>query len=307
MTNKDTSLHRNQLISVVINTFNEEKNIERAIKSVVFADEIIVCDMYSTDDTVSIAEKLGARVLYHKYTRYVEPARNYAISKSKNGWILVLDADEVIPATLAKSLMEMVEKEVASAFIEIPRKNIIFGKWMRASGWWPDYHIRFFKLGSIEWQDEIHSKPKTNGLGLRLPEDEGFAIVHNHYSSVFQYIERMNRYSSIQAEELYKNKTVFHWEDLFKKPLGEFLSRYFASDGYKDGLHGLTLSLLQAFSFLVVYIKLWEMRNFAEQSITFEHLKLLCQESGTEIKYWLNLKTLPSNSIKRILQKLKNR
>lgn len=294
-------------ISVVINTFNEESNIERAIRSVHFADEIIVCDMHSTDRTTKIAEELGAKVIFHKYMRYVEPARNFAISKAKNGWILILDADEAIPLTLAKSLVEMVNQEMASTFLEIPRKNVIFGKWMKYSGWWPDYHIRFFKNGSVEWQDAIHSKPKTNGLGLRLPEDENLAILHYHYSSISQFIERMNRYSTIQAEELYKNKTVFHYRDVIKQPLSEFLGRYFASDGYKDGLHGFALALLQSFSFLVVYLKLWEMRNFSDSKITFDDLKILGQESGEELRYWINFKTMPKNPFKKIIHKIKNK
>jgi glycosyltransferase involved in cell wall biosynthesis len=293
-------------ISVVINTFNEGANIERAIKSVSFASEIIVCDMYSTDRTVEIAQKLGAKVVYHKYTRIVEPARNFAISKAKHQWILVLDADEAVPPKLARHLKEITNKDLLSSFVHIPRKNIIFGKWMKASGWWPDYHIRFFKSGAVVWHDAIHSKPTTNGVGVTLPLDEDLAIIHYHYSGVFQFIERMNRYTTIQAEELYKSKAVFHAKDLIKKPLGEFLSRYFANEGYRDGLHGFSLALLQAVSFLVVYLKLWEMRNFADQRFTIEDLKTLTTESGSEVKYWLKFITLSKNPVKRFIQKIRN-
>lgn len=291
-------------ISVVINTFNEEKNIEQALKSVNFVDEVIVCDMHSTDNTVKIAEKFGAKVIYHKYVRYVEPARNYAISKTKSDWVLILDADEIIPERLADNILDSVSSYSAPTFIEIPRKNIIFGKWMKASGWWPDFHIRFFQKGSVVWQDEIHSKPKTVGLGIRLSESEENAIVHHHYVGITQFIERLNRYSSIQAEELSQKGIKFHWADLFSKPLSEFLSRYFAQRGFEDGLHGLALGLLQAFSFLVVYLKLWEMRNFPDQRVSIKDLKTELVESGKEIKYWIKFVSLSKNPIKRIIQKI---
>src|SRR3989344_4736210 len=123
-------------ISVVINTLNEEKNIERVIRSVKWASEVLVCDMYSDDKTVAIAKKLGARVVYHKKTGYVEPGRNFAISKTSCDWVLVLDADEEILEPLARRLEEMVKKPIVSEAVDIPRKNIIFGKWMQASMWW---------------------------------------------------------------------------------------------------------------------------------------------------------------------------
>ena len=150
-------------ISVVINTFNEEKNIERAIESVEWADEILVCDMYSDDDTAVIAKKLGAKIIFHKRVGFVEPARNMAISKAEGDWVLVLDADEEIPSELAGKIREIISKDGVVTHVEIPRKNIIFGKALNASMWWPDYNTRLFKKNSLTWGNRIHSKPKTEG------------------------------------------------------------------------------------------------------------------------------------------------
>ena len=136
-------------VTAIINTLNEEKNIERVIKSVAFADEILVCDMYSDDNTAVIAKKLGAKVILHKRTGYVEPARNFAISKAENEWVLILDADEEIPNSLSDKFLDIVNKGGVATFVEIPRKNIIFGHWMKASMWWPDYHVRFFRKGEV--------------------------------------------------------------------------------------------------------------------------------------------------------------
>lgn len=273
-------------ISVVINTLNEEKNITRVIKGVLWADEIIVCDMYSEDNTVQIAKRLGAKVIFHKRVNFVEPARNFAISKASNDWILILDSDEEIPRSLAERLKEMVAKPIVSDFVEIPRKNIIFGKWMKASGWWPDYQVRFFKKGKVIWSDKIHSQPQADGEQLILSAEEKYAIVHHNYQTVGQFIERMNRYTSVEAEQLIKQGYQFKWRDLVEKPLGEFLSRFFGNKGFEDGLHGLTLSFLQGLSFLVVYLKIWENTKFKEESVTISDFKTELDKSREGLNYW---------------------
>lgn len=273
-------------ISVVINTLNEEANIKRAMASVAWADEILVCDMYSEDKTVEIAKKLGAKVVYHKKADYVEPARNFAISKASGDWILVLDADEEITDILARRLKEITQKMKQVMVVWIPRKNIIFNKWMKASMWWPDHQVRFFKAGKVRWQNKIHSKPQFTGESLTLEPEEKWAIIHHNYNSLSQYIERMNRYTTIEAQELVKGGYKFAWEDLVQKPLSEFLSRFFASSGHKDGLHGLALSLLQAASFLAVYLKVWERESFKQQELKSEELEQVKAKAGEELNYW---------------------
>lgn len=294
-------------ISVVINTFNEEKNIERAMKSVSWADEILVCDMYSDDDTAVIAKKLGAKILFHKRIGFVEPARNFAISKAEGDWILILDADEEIPDTLADKIKEVAHQDSVVTFVEIPRQNIIFGKTMKASMWWPDYNIRFFKQGAITWGNKIHSKPKTEGQGLRLAELERFAIIHHHYDTISQFIQRMDRYTSIQAKELKESGYEFEWKDLVSKPLGEFLSRFFATRGFEDGIHGLALSLLQAFSHFIMYLKTWEEKGFEKKDLKYSEVSESFKSSGKEISYWLKYGNLSTNKVKRTIQLIKNR
>lgn len=293
-------------VSVVINTLNEEINIERAISSVKWADEIIVCDMCSDDKTVEIAKKHKVKVMFHKRVGYVEPARNFAISKASRSWILILDADEEIPNTLAKRLQSIVKKSQQVDYVEIPRKNIIFGKWIQNSFWWPDYNVRFFKKGKIVWSDKIHSKPKTSGLGIKLPDEEEYAIIHYNYFSLDQYLERANRYSKQQAKELIEERYKFHWSDLVSKPLGEFLSRYFANSGYKDGIHGLSLSLLQAFSHLLVYLRIWEKQHFSQQEIDLEEFRSESNRWKFEINYWMK-QTLTNGKLFKIFQKVKSK
>ena len=297
----------NNKISGVINTFNEEAVLERAIKSVFWADEILVCDMHSDDNSAVLAKKLGAKVILYKKVNFVEPARNFAISKTENEWILILDPDEEVPDGLEGKLREIIDGEGVTTYVEIPRKNIIFGKWVKASQWWPDYNIRFFKKGSVNWSNKIHRSPKTEGQGIKLRSEERWAIIHHHYESVSQFIKRMDRYTDIQARELREEGYDFDWKDLIKKPLSEFLGRYFANRGFEDGLHGLSLSFLQAFSFLVVYLKVWENKGFNDQDIKYDVIKELSYESGKEIDYWLKYGNLSKNPVKRILQKAQNK
>jgi len=274
-------------ISVVINTLNEEKNLPRALASVKdFADEVVVVDMESSDGTLAIAESFGAKVFTHKPVGYVEPARNFAVSKATGDWILILDADEEIPRTLLARLRKIAEKPSADYF-RIPRKNIVFGKWLKHSRWWPDYNIRFFKKGIVSWNEVIHAVPMTRGEGADLPEKEELAIIHHHYDSIGQYLERMNRYTDIQSKILIKARYRFIWKDLIRRPLGEFLSRYFAGEGYKDGLHGLSACLLQSISELILYLKLWQNEKFLEQAIELSEIDKEIKKSMEEIKWWI--------------------
>ena len=274
-------------ITVVINTLNEEENLPRAIASVKdLASEIVVCDMKSDDKTCEIAKKLGAKVYQHEKTGYVEPARNFAISKAEGEWILVLDADEEISSDLSKKLERISDSVNSSDYYRLPRKNIIFGKWIKHSRWWPDYNIRFFKKGAVLWSEIIHSVPETKGVGADLGPDEENAITHYHYQTIEQYIDRLNRYTGQYARGLLKGGYKFQWHDILKKPMNEFLSRYFQGEGYKDGLHGLALASLQAFSELVVYLKIWQNENFKEQQINIEKSVYEMKQSESDLHFW---------------------
>ena len=289
-------------ISVVINTWNEEENIKRCLNSVKWADEVIVVDMYSQDKTLQIAKKMGARVFSYKYSFICEPARNFAISKVTGDWILILDADEEVSPFLAKTLQELAEDPQNFTYFRFPRKNIIFGKWIKYSRWWPDYIIRFFKKGHLRWPEKIHSVPLTRGEGKDLEAKEINAIIHYHYQTISQYLERLIRYTKIQANDLIESGYKFDWRDMLKKPMGEFLSRFFAGEGYKDGLHGLVLSLLQAFFELVKYLRVWEKENFGDQDIDGYHEVL--EENINDYLHW---QVGSANLIRKIRLKIKKK
>ncbi len=278
------------MISVVINTLNNEDEISRAINSVKsLADEIVVCDMESSDNTSTIAKKLGAKVFSHKKENYVELVRNFMVSKATCDWIFILDPDEELQSSLVKKLREITKKPEAD-YYRIPRKNIIFGKWIKHTNWWPDYNIRFFKKGFVSWNEAIHSVPMTQGKGADLPDKEEYAIIHNNYENISSYLEKMLRYTDAGKDNLLKGGYVFSWKDLIKKPANEFLSRYFEGEGYKDGIHGLALSLLQSFSQLVLYLKVWEKQGFSDKNLEKSEIKNELNKTVSDLRWWLRKK-----------------
>lgn len=285
-------------ISVVVNTRNEAEELKGLLETVSWTQEIIVVDMESTDDSKKVAKSFEAKIYKHKFLNFVEPARNFGIKKATGDWILILDPDERVSGSLAKKLKSLAKNDDGITYARIPRKNMIFGKWIKNSRFWPDYNIRFFKKGCVEWEDKIHSIPITEGQGIDLEESENLAIIHNHYTSISQYILRMNRYTDVQASELFEKSQEILWTDFIKKPFSEFLSRFFAGKGYQDGIHGLVLSFLQGFSEFVVIIKLWEKQGFAKKPFSLGDLESLFLELKRELNYWLRSGLIDSSKSK---------
>ena len=282
-------MEKKPLISLVINVRNEAENLDRCLKSVKgFANEIVIVDMHSTDNSLEIAKKYNSRVFSYRPMKYVEPARNYALSKAKGKWILLLDPDEVLTSTLKKELLTIIKREDVD-FVKVPRKNLIFGKWIRHSKCWPDYLIRFFKKNSVTWKNEIHSQPECKGNSLTLIDVESMAIKHYNYRSVSQYLTRAIRYSSVQADELFESGYRPKITDFLLKPIQEFNSRYFYAEGYKDGIHGLIFCLLQSFSICLIYIRLWEKNGSEDKTVSKESFVSAVQESLFEFGHWFSL------------------
>lgn len=294
-------------ISVIINTWNEEANIKRCIDSVIsWVNEVIVVDMNSTDQTREIALKLGAHVYTHPPAGFVEPARNFAIEKARNEWILVVDADEEIGPLLATKIQMLTGNDHGKSFFRIPRKNIIFGRWIRHARWWPDLQIRLFKKGMVTWLNEIHSIPVTKGEGVDLEIKPDNAITHYNYSSISQYISRMDRYTTIQASEMINEGIEFRLNNLIKRPTNEFISRYLAGEGYKDGLHGFVVCLLQSISEFILYLKLWEKDHFKQDDLSLSTFNQEKNLASSEINYWIKEEQLKkeTSQLKRIVKRV---
>lgn len=249
------------MISAVLVNLNEAEKLERCFKSLVgFADEIIVLDLGSTDGSTEICKEYEVKVFKHDSVPYVEAVRNYAVSKAKGDWILVLDPDEILTSELKNKLKTISEEDNFTA-VNIPRKNIFFGRWISHSNWWPDKQVRFFKKGSVKWSEKIHQYPQVSGRILNLEAKEDLAITHFSYDFVNEFMTRQNRYSTIEAKNLYDNGIQFSLLLFLWKPIREFFARYIRHTGFLDGFYGFGLTILMMIYQMEVMVKLWELER----------------------------------------------
>ncbi len=304
------------LLTALIFSKNSTNTIIAAAKSVSFADEIIVIDMMSQDDSVEKVREYVTKVVSHPDLGYVEPVRNFALSQAKGRWILILDADESVPVELRKALQDIIHMDQSGSPVSdcyyLPRKNIIFSKWVKSAGWWPDKVLRFFRKGHVEWSEAIHSVPFTRGTVAELPASEANAIHHENYQSISQFVDRLNRYTSIQANEKSETSAASESElgdsalNLFRK---ELMSRLFDRSGINGGMHGISLSLLQSFSEVIVALKLWEKQGFPGQQRVEQSALADLNLLKRDLAYWIadyhvNKKTGLAQLIWRVRRKL---
>lgn len=275
-----------QTLSVVISAHNEEKNIAECIKSVkTFADEIIVVDNSSTDKTSEAAQKAGAKIFKQKNDpTKIDLLKNFGFAQTTSDWILSLDADERVTPELAMEITRALKDPLENVGFYIPRKNITFGKWIEHTGWYPDYQLRLFKKGVGKFEkSKVHEPIVVAGKLGKLKQD----IYHQNYQTVNQFIQRLVVYTDSEAKALATSGKNLTYLDAIKMPFDEFLRRFFTQEGYKDGLHGLVLSLFMAFYHLVIFAKVWEGKKFGEQQTDIESLKNESKKMGHELAFWI--------------------
>lgn len=273
-------------ISVILATFNEEKNIKACLESVhQLADEIVIVDGSSTDKTVSIAKKYTSKIFVKDNPLMFHQNKQLAIEKATGDWILYLDADERMTSKLQKEILEATKDKQFNGFW-VSRKNIIFGKWIKHTGWWPDYVLRFFKKGKAFLPcKSVHEQPKLSGKAGFLKKP----LIHYNYQTISQFIFKLNNlYTENDKNVFLAEGKKIKWQDVICSPISEFLKRFFKQEGYKDGLHGLVLSLLQAFSALVTFAKIWESQDFkeVEDKKFLEKVEKEFRQATKEFKYW---------------------
>jgi glycosyltransferase involved in cell wall biosynthesis len=249
-------------ISAVLNTLDEERRLPFALRSVQgWVDEIIVVDMHSSDATRAIAESFGAKVFLHERLGYADPARSFAMEQATGDWILLLDADELVPLPLSERLLEIASGTEADVVV-IPWLNYLLGATLWHTGWGPtqDRHERFFRRGSVVTRPDIHSflEVQPGARVLRLPYVEDLAIVHFNYVDVRHFLEKLNRYTDIEAARVKGDPKAGSAPRAWLRALREFGRRYVRLQGYKDGWRGFYLSALMATYRLVTAAKVRE-------------------------------------------------
>jgi len=242
-----------QKITAIIPTLNEEDFIEDAIGSVSFADEIIVVDSFSTDKTVEIAERNKVRVIQRKFDNFSNQ-KNYAISKAKNDWIYILDADERIPVELRQEILNAMENPNDIVGFNIYRKFYFLKIKISYGGWQADKVIRLFRRDRCEYNGNlVHETINFNGAIATFKSK----IDHYSYRGYDHYVNKLNLYASFQAQELYENKKRVNVFLITLKPPFRFFVHYVIRRGFLDGYPGFILATLHAFGVFTRYVKLW--------------------------------------------------
>ncbi|MCD6320355.1 MAG: glycosyltransferase family 2 protein [Candidatus Desulfofervidaceae bacterium] len=243
-------------LSAIIITYNEEKNIEACLKSVSWADEIIVVDSFSTDKTLEIAAKFTDKISQHPFYGYGKQ-KAFALSKASGEWILSIDADErVTPALKEEIEIAISNSEIAGYYL--PRKNFFCGRWIRHSGWYPNYQLRLFKRGKARFDERlVHEKVVVNGkIGyLKTP------LIHYTYSSLTDFLKKMQKYVDLWAQEKKKAGKKGGIGRGFFHGFWTFFKMFFLQAGFLDGRYGLLLASLYAAYTLAKYARLEELEK----------------------------------------------
>ena len=249
-------------ISAVIITYNEEKRLEPALKSLEgIAEEIIVVDRYSDDDTVKIAKKYTDRVFQRKWTNFADQ-KNFANSKARFRWVLSLDADERLSPKLRDEIKLWKEQKSECSGFSMPRQVFYLGRWIRHSGWYPDRKIRLFCKDKARWEGEyVHESLVIQGEVKKFKE----SLYHFTYRNIADHLRRINLFSDLGAQEFYAQNKKCRWYHLAFLPFFRFVRAYLLKAGFLDGFAGFVISVLEGYSVFSRYAKLREIWKRGER------------------------------------------
>lgn len=247
-----------ETVSVCIITYNEAGNIAACLDSVSWADEIIVVDSHSTDDTVQIARRHTDRVIVRDWPGHVAQ-KNFAAEQARCDWILALDADERVSSRLGDDIQAVLRQaDPARIGFRFPRRNYYLGRWWRRGGWYPDLKLRFWRRGHGRWGGEDpHDHVVLEGPVGHLSSE----LFHFTYRDISDHLRKLNSYSSIAARARLNHGGRFRYQDLLFRPPWRFLRMFVLKGGWREGVAGLILSANEAFYVFQKYSKMWEIQK----------------------------------------------
>ena len=252
-------------ISVVINTYNAETFLQEVIDAVKDFDEVLICDMESTDRTLDIARQNGCRIVTFPKANHksAEPARTFAIQSASSDWVLVVDADEIVTPELRDALYRKIQEPDAPQGLYIPRLNQFMGKTLTCA--YPDYQLRFFIKEGTEWPPYVHTFPKVNGRLEYLPKNRReLAFIHLANDSVHNIMGKDNRYSDNDVDK--KAGKQYGAGALLWRPFWRFFKCYVMEGGWRDGIQGLIYAGLKGVYQFELVAKIIERRQSKQQS-----------------------------------------
>lgn len=241
-------------LAALVLTYNEEDNIKDCLESVKWIDEIVVIDSFSKDNTVEICKKYTNKIFQRKFDDF-SSQRNYGLEKIESEWVLVVDADERVTPELREEIINELTNQPQFNGYRIPRKNYFLGKWIKYCGWYPDYTLRLFRKSNVaKYYGKVHEGIKIKGNITNLTND----LIHNTYRNLAHYEHKMNQYTTLWAEEKYKEGKRKGFLYIIIRTLLEFIKKFFIKKGFLLGPQGFVLSFLSSYYQFLKYAKLWE-------------------------------------------------
>ncbi len=245
-------------ISAVLITYNEADKIQRALGSLqAVSDEIVVVDSDSTDATVEFCSRYTNRILTKSWQGYRDQ-KQFATDQASHEWVLSLDADEALSPQLVEEILQWKEQDNNFEGYYLPRKTFFMGRWIEHTTWYPDWQLRLFRKSRGRWEGgRVHESFRVTGPTARFKGQ----IYHHTYASFSEYLEQLERFSSLAARDRFDEGQRAQWVHLLCHPPAIFLKNYLLRLGFLDGKPGLAVSILAAVSSLFKDLKLWEIQT----------------------------------------------
>ena len=242
-------------LTVTVITRNEAANIAKALESVRWADEIVVVDSESTDDTVSIARRYTEHVIVRPWPGYVDQ-KNFAAAQASHDWILSLDADERVSPELAEEVRALMAAAPSFAGYRVPRVSFHFGRWIRSTDWYPDYQLRVYDRRRASWTGRyVHESVRADGAVGQLRGE----LQHHPYRDIAHHLQTMDRYTTLAAQQMFEDGRRAGWIEILLLPRLTFFRNYILRGGFRDGMPGLVISSMNAYYVGLKFAKLWEL------------------------------------------------
>jgi glycosyltransferase involved in cell wall biosynthesis len=242
-------------VTATVITFNEAANIQAALESLAWADEIIVVDSESSDATVAIARQFTDRVMVRPWPGYVAQ-KNFAAEQASHDWIFSLDADERVSPALAAEVGLVTKGGRAAAGYRVPRVTFHLGRWIRSTDWYPDYQLRLYDRRRARWSGRyVHESVRADGPVIDLRGE----LLHYAYRDLAHHLQTMDRYTTLAARQMFEEGRRAGWLDLALHPPAAFVRNYVLRGGFRDGVPGLIVSAMNARYVGLKFAKLWEL------------------------------------------------
>jgi glycosyltransferase involved in cell wall biosynthesis len=254
-------------LSVILITKNEEANLKDCLESISFANEIIIVDSQSTDQTINIAKSYGAKLEITDDWPGFGPQKNRALNLATQDWVLSIDADERVTPELQKEILDVIQSSPSHDCYAIPRSSWYCGRFMKHSGWYPDYVDRLFKRGTAKFSDHlVHERLLPDGEVVRLKNH----FLHYSYRSFEQVLKKVDSYSTASAIQAYRKGQKGSVTQALSHGFWAFFRTYILRKGFLDGRYGLALAISNGATSYYKYLKLWQLGNQSQNNSSID-------------------------------------